>query len=244
MATEKCLRLSSERRKLAEDNKAFAAFVTWKYANFLARYSGGYPVGVRAKHYFNELIDAAWIGLCIAALSYDSTRGTTFCTYAHWQIRSKLQRALRDCEIRFGIRSAFKKQTRIASFSEMKGVDPLGEQNCRQHSYPFDIWDDREPEEEIADELHPELQALLFFFLDKRDAEVLSRRVFNEETLQDIAKDLMLSRERVRQLEARALRKLRDSPVFIRALNKQLVRRRQEYSPVDFYNMNIGIRVI
>lgn len=71
------------------------------------------------------------------------------------------------------------------------------------------------PEQEIADaqesERRARIVALALETLDRREREVVQRRILEDdgETLAEIGRVLGLSRERVRQIEARAKRKLR-----------------------------------
>ncbi len=61
----------------------------------------------------------------------------------------------------------------------------------------------------IMSELREVIKGKIFSCLDEREEQIMEMRFYGEMTLEAIGKIFNLSRERVRQLEAQALRKIR-----------------------------------
>jgi RNA polymerase primary sigma factor len=198
--------------RLVESNLRFVV-------SYAKRYRG---LGVS----FLDLIHEGNLGLIEAAKRFDPSRNVKFITYAVWWVREAMMHVLSD-------------QTRAFSFPP-KLFAVL-------HSAPVDIslnepigasaGDDR-PGRELADLLPLDQTAIedemihqsdldelasALSDLDLKEREVMSLRFGleddQEHTLQEIGDRLHLSRERVRQIEARAKEKLRRSAKLRSHLN-------------------------
>ena len=175
---------------------------------------------------FLDLIHEGNLGLIEAARRFDPSRNVKFITYAVWWVREAMMHVLSD-------------QTRAFSFPpKLFGV---------LHRAPDDVslndpvgvgaGDDR-PERELADLLPQEQTSVddemihradldelasALSDLDGKEREVMTLRFGleddEEHTLQEIGDRLHLSRERVRQIEARAKEKLRRSAKLRSHLN-------------------------
>ena len=175
---------------------------------------------------FLDLIHEGNLGLIEAAKRFDPARNVKFITYAVWWVREAMMHVLSD-------------QTRAFSFPpKLFGV---------LHRAPDDVslndpvgvgaGDDR-PERELADLLPQEQTSIddemihqadldelasALSDLDGKEREVMTLRFGleddEEHTLQEIGDRLHLSRERVRQIEARAKEKLRRSAKLRSHLN-------------------------
>jgi RNA polymerase primary sigma factor len=73
--------MTSEQEKLVEDNLYFAQFVAKRYHGLME---------------WDDLVAAAYLGLVLAAETYDASRGVKFISYAVYYIRNELRKALEE----------------------------------------------------------------------------------------------------------------------------------------------------
>ena len=100
-------------------------------------------------------------------------------------------------------------------------------------SAPFEQIEDSSERESISGTLHEAIAEL-----DEREQEVINGRYFREKTFEELSQDMNISRERVRQVEARALRHLR-KPKIVRRLQDDL-----GYSSYRLYDMHSSVEYI
>lgn len=185
-----------------------------------------------AKRYINhglpflDLIEEGNVGLLRAVKGYDYKAGYRFSTYATWWIRQAIKRALTNTS----------KTIRIPAYiAEKRGAPRHGEitvleENVLQKETDLQdaaapgtdsVWtlidgvaDQRvkTPEEEVLEAFEKDRVEGLLAAIGKREADVIRKRfglsMCEPMTLKDIGKELHLSRERIRQIERNALRKL------------------------------------
>lgn len=178
---------SLREQPLTLDEQALVAANTGlAYSLVQRRYGANHP-------YYDDLIQAALIGLMMAARLFDPSRGCRFSTFATWRIRSKLSEYQRRRRVRLATEQA-------ASFNDPAGpaepVDPGAVQ-------PLEVVIDREEFERGSDLLHSALAGLT-----NRERDILWRRARGE-TLKAISEAFGVSKERVRQIEVKALEKAR-----------------------------------
>lgn len=199
--------LSPAQRALVAANLGLASYVARKYAvAFCAAHGHTRHYHTYQEQYFRELIDACWVGLCLAARRYDPERGAKFSTVAVFWIRSQAFRAAQDAELRSGTNKTTRRE-RLKLFSELAG-------SGLHHgdSDTFDVWDSRSADDDPPDpEPSAELLALLHLVLKPRQVEFVRDHVLRGLTLQEIGDKHGISRERVRQVVERALGVLRES---------------------------------
>ena len=137
------------------------------------------------------LVSDGTVSLMQAIEKFDCTRGVRFSTYASWAIRKNFAKSIpREYEIR-----------RAAATGAQELLD--------EHPDPNTV---SAGERELGHVLHSTVATLLLE-LSPREREVVIARFGigkEAETLEQIGNRFSVSRERIRQIEARALRKLAD----------------------------------
>lgn len=174
--------------------------------------------------FFNELVGEAYMSLCLAAQRFDDTRGCKFSSYAFQAVWRRLQRAIRThCMILASAKTSGR-MTWIGLFTDHQVASTRGE----YLSTDIEILDRDEPEDPCR-ELNPELSHLLHKTINgKRDEKFLRLRVLEDRKLQSIAEEFNLSKERVRQILLRGLRKIKNNQELIDALFAQAARKRHQ----------------
>lgn len=143
---------------------------------------------------FFSLVSDGNISLFRAVEKFDYSRGNKFSTYASWAVMKNFARSIPD---------EFKHQDRFrTSLEEMFLAQP--DDRSDQH------------EQEQAQRMREEqIQKILARLDDREQRIIISRFGLDHEqeplTLKEVGEDLGVTKERVRQLEARALDKLRQA---------------------------------
>ena len=140
---------------------------------------------------FQDLIQEGNLGLIQAVETFGGEKGYKFGAYATWWIRLAITRAIAERD--------------RAISQEM----PAGEEDSQSGGFLQDSW------EADADPLQEQLMERLDT-LTEREQKVLKLRFGLEDgrprTLEEVAGELNVTRERIRQIEAVALRRLRPHP--------------------------------
>ncbi len=166
-------------------------------------------VVLRAQYYsrcygvdFDDLVQQGRLGVVRAHERFDPARGFTFLSYArHWinqQMTNWCQRHVKNIRVpayQFG--KVFIEEVSLHAPAGEDGTiaDSLGAEETVRSSL-----DRRE---------RAELLERAVTGLDERERHIIQGRFFEDRTLEDIAGDFGLSRERIRQIEFGALRRLR-----------------------------------
>ena len=185
-----------------------------------------------------DLINQGNIGLLEAAKRYDPSKGTKFITYAVWWIKQAIIQALNEqgstvkmpvkhTTYLYKINSATEKLTkelgRAPSVEEIEEVLMASKSYLSLDNYVgsdedktfLDSIEDEDSNVEkaiIAKTLKSSIDEIISS-LDPREAEIIMKRYGfdggNPQTLEELGESMGVSRERVRQLESRALEKLK-----------------------------------
>lgn len=187
--------------------------------------------------FYDEFIDAGWVGLCIAAQRHDPTKGK-FSTFAWTTIKGQICTAERIAELRWGTNKSTRRNW-ITSFANC-GHQPTKESNYERDG-ELDVWDDRDKQDEEDDS--EELRTLICLFLEKRQARIVWLRIVEDWSLERIGEaEGGISRERVRQIQDKAMDRLRRNSTFMKLIEKRAWRRRQRLNFDDFFGTGIAVR--
>ena len=147
---------------------------------------------VTATDDFFSLVSDGNISLIRAVEKFDYSRGNKFSTYASWAIMKNHARTIPD---------EFKQRDRFRTSLEEMFMD---QEDARSNRY----------EQEMAQSVREQQVNRILSRLDEREQKIIISRFGLDhsqepQTLKEVGADLGVTKERVRQIEARALNKLR-----------------------------------
>jgi RNA polymerase primary sigma factor len=135
--------------------------------------------------HFDDLISEGYYMILKAVDYFDFNRGFKFSTYGTWVVIRNMQRAV--------------KQLHQHDAKNQTGFD-----KCDFHAESGST----EPDDNFNQIQNKELIDTLLEYCTLREREVLQQRFFQDKTLKDIAQQMGLSRERVRQIQDAALKSI------------------------------------
>ncbi|MCK6527273.1 sigma-70 family RNA polymerase sigma factor [Myxococcota bacterium] len=161
---------------------------------------------------FADLVQAGNQGLVEALQKFDPERGVRFLTYARWWIRARITSCRRQARA----------VVRAPRTDEPGGTAPVHQVSLEsvtaESETPLSrltcMWPDQETQlarSRWMDSLKDAVDGALKI-LPHREAQIVKARYLSDDrrTLRTLGKQLGISRERVRQLEQRALRRVKD----------------------------------
>ena len=200
--------------QLWEINKGFLRRYFWQW------YSKNKPIADEHGLTIDDLDQEGYFAIQAAANAYDPAKGS-FLTLLPYYAQSQLNKVLYG-EHRRTITADDGRQVCLSA-------NPLNA--CTSLDAPLDGEDEgsstrgetipdpaasqafQQAEDGIyTDELHEMLETTMAENLTVREADVLRRRYYDNQTLQAVGDELGVCRDRVRQIEQKAFRKLRDVP--------------------------------
>lgn len=161
----------------------------------------------------DDLISEGNIGLMTAAAKFDASRGTRFVIYAAPYVRRSIEKAIEE-------QNGVYKVPRDATQQEWKNgralsVDaPLGGRSNVSLLSVLVNRDSPMADERVYSEAIENAVEFALLSLSERESQVINRFFGldrEHETMAEIAEDLGLKRERVRQIRNRAIRRLKKS---------------------------------
>lgn len=166
---------------------------------WVRKYARGVP------HLYDDLLSECRLAVALSVPTYDPTRGMKFSGYAMFRVRNACFETMRSQRWTVNLpinRNPEKAKKHGGSLRTQSTtiVNDAGE----EREMVFPVWD---PSPDFL--RHEKLWELFRTELSDRERDILVSRFEREQTLEEIAARYALSRERIRQLEERALRRLR-----------------------------------
>ena len=161
----------------------------------------------------DDLVSEGNLGLLKAAGKFDATKGTRFVNYAVVHIRQQIEKAISQQIGLYQVPRDVKDETVARLQSQPLSVDaPLGHRANMSLLSVFVNKDAPQADERVHSETIEEAIEFALGSLDERESRVVNAFFgINQEheTMAEIAEDMELKRERVRQIRDKAIRKLR-----------------------------------
>jgi RNA polymerase primary sigma factor len=191
-----------DREALVTRNLPLAAWCVNRYA----------PLRFREDpHLFDEMVQEARIGLMIAARKFDPARGVRFGTYATWWCRQRIRRAADNWSLGVArVPVHVRGEDRLELLRKLRGRSlhgPVPHGKRPDHWHP--AANSPGPAELAAEADDRAYIHRCLRYLPRRQRRVIEMRCLEGATLDQVGRELGITRERVRQLEERALARLR-----------------------------------
>ena len=161
----------------------------------------------------DDLISEGNIGLMNATAKFDASRGTRFVNYAVVQIRQQIERAIeRQTTVYTVPRDVASQKTAHQSGRPLSVDAPLGGRSNMNLLSVLVNQNSPQADERVYSEAVEDAIEFALSSLNERESRVINAFFGidrEHETMAEIAEDMGLKRERVRQIRNRAIRRLR-----------------------------------
>ena len=164
---------------------------------------------------FDDLIQEGNIGLMYAIDTFNKDYGVKLSTYATWWIRHHITRAISNKARLIRVPAAILEAKKEVDIQDPLSLDmPVGEGSDDTYRDTVIDYVSKTPEDIVMRQQLKDNLTAIMRTLENREAKVLDMRFGltdgQPHTLEEVGDYLRLSKERVRQLERAALRKLRN----------------------------------
>lgn len=210
-----------------------------RYATQLARkYMGKFPRRSNDLNMLDEVEAAAWVSVIRAVDVFDPTRGKRLITLVSWTVRTEIHRRDKGGPIKVPLNAshclnsphleeAYRKAKRTVPI-HYEGTDREGSGKETTRLY---FRQPTAPPVECELENEESLEVVyraLDTLTDSRERYILQQRLLTSASLEEVAKELGVTRERVRQIEVRAYDRLRRLYKVPTANDKKRQRRKEQ----------------
>lgn len=161
----------------------------------------------------DDLIAEGNIGMMTAAAKFDASRGTRFISFSAPYVRRQIERAIEEQNSIYKVPRDADRQTR-QNGHPMSVDAPLGGRSNMSLLSVLVNQDSPQSDERVYSEAIENAIEFALLSLSERESQVVNRSFGldrEHETMAEIADDLGLKRERVRQIRKRAIRRLKKS---------------------------------
>lgn len=196
--------------QLWEVNKGFVRRQLWKW------YEKNKPVADNAGLTFEDLTQEGYFAVSYAATHYSAEQGS-FTTYLNFALLKQIRTATCGEHARV-VATEDGRRVAVSSnpLNECDSLDVRFDESDEGSSTKGETIEDpaatqafQQAENGVyTEELHTALETAMSQHLTEREADVLRRRYYDGQTLQAIGEELGVQRERIRQIEWKACRKL------------------------------------
>ena len=196
--------------QLWEVNKGFVRRQLWQW------YEKNKPVADSAGLSFDDLVQEGYFAVDYAAKHYNEEQGS-FTTYLSYALLKQIRTATCGEHTR-GVITEDGRRVAVSAnpLNECTSLDtPVGEDGS--DTALGDLQEDpaaaqafQQAEDGVyTEELHTALETAMTQHLTEREADVLRRRYYDEKSLRAVGVELGVQAERVRQIEVKAIRKMK-----------------------------------
>lgn len=196
--------------QLWEVNKGFVRRQLWKW------YEKNKPVADNAGLTFEDLTQEGYFAVSYAAAHYSAEQGS-FTTYLNYALLKQIRTATCGEHARVVATEDGRRVAVSANpLNESDSLDVRFDESDEGSSTKGETIEDpaatqafqRAEDGVYTEELHTALETAMSQHLTEREANVLRRRYYDGQSLQAIGEELGVQRERIRQIEWKACRKL------------------------------------